>query len=115
MASARRLHGDPNAVGKKLRINGFSYSIIGIMPRPSYSRTVMRSLGCQFLRTRLMRKAGNTLVLCHWTPETTHDRGGSSGQPDNGSSATREGLSQPDADLAVAIQPLKEIRVGGVR
>src|SRR5260370_1863087 len=28
----RRFHGDPNAVGKKLRINGFSYSIVGIMP-----------------------------------------------------------------------------------
>jgi putative ABC transport system permease protein len=112
----RRFHGDPNAIGKKLRINGFSYSIIGIMPAsfsfpdrdtdlwvsvpPDAPYAQSREYTWYTVIGRL--KPGVTVEQARANLTTVQAQLG-------------RAFPKPDADLAVAIQPLKEIRVGGVR
>jgi putative ABC transport system permease protein len=112
----RRFHGDPNAVGKKLRINGFSYSIIGIMPAsflfpdrdtdlwvsvpPDAPYAQSREYTWYTVIGRL--KPGMTVEQARANLATVQVQLG-------------KAFPRPDADLAIEIQALKETRVGGVR
>jgi putative ABC transport system permease protein len=112
----RRFHGDPNAVGKKLRINGFSYSIIGIMPAsflfpdrdtdlwvsvpPDAPYAQSREYTWYTVIGRL--KPGMTVEQARANLATVQVQLG-------------KAFPKPDADLAIEIQALKETRVGGVR
>src|SRR5215469_8188436 len=93
----RRFAADPSTVGKKLRINGYSQAIVGIMPASfaqDRSSTWYRTIG------RL--KPGVTLAEARANLATVQ---------------AQLGKQYPgtDKDLAVVIEPLKETQVGGVR
>ncbi len=112
----RRFHGDANAIGEKLRINGFSYSIVGIMPAsflfpdrdadlwvpvpPDAPYAQSREYTWYAVIGRL--KPGVTVEQARANLTTVQGQLG-------------RAFPKPDAELAVAIQPLKETRVGEVR
>src|SRR5438876_3606087 len=112
----RRFNADPNALGKKLRVNGHSSSIVGIMPvsflfpdrdvdlwssvpvdEPiAQSREWTWYLGIGRLKT------GVTLEQARANLATVQKQLGIA-------------FPKTDADLIVAIEPLKEMTIGGVR
>jgi putative ABC transport system permease protein len=112
----RRFHGDPNAVGKKLRINGFSYSIIGIMPAsfsfPDRDTDLWVSVPPDAPYAQSREYTWYT-VIGRLKPGVTVEQARANLTTVQGQLG--RAFPKPDADLAVAIQPLKEIRVGGVR
>jgi predicted permease len=112
----RRFHGDPSAIGKRLHIGRFSYSIVGIMPRsfqfpnrdvdlwapspPDAPYAVQRDSTWFTVIGRL--KPGVTLQ------EGTTDLA-------NVQSQLGKQFPRPDGELVILTEPLKEIIVGGVR
>jgi predicted permease len=112
----RRFHGDPSAVGKKLRINGFSFLIIGIMPAsflfPNRNADLWVPVppDAPYAQSR-----GYTWysVIGRLKPRMTVEQ--ARANLTTVQAQLGKAFPKPDADLAVAIQPLKEIRVGGVR
>ncbi len=112
----RRFHGDPNAVGKKLRINGFSYSIIGIMPAsflfPDRDADLWVPVppDAPYAQSREYTWYS---VIGRLKPRMTAEE--ARANLTTVQAQLGKAFPKPDADLAVAIQPLKEIRVGGVR
>ncbi|HKW61493.1 MAG TPA: ABC transporter permease [Candidatus Acidoferrum sp.] len=112
----RRFGADPNALGKKLRIDGFSVSIVGIMPAsfafPSRDVDVWGAVptdapfaqdrGSTWYRTIGRLKPGVTLEQARANLETVQAQLGKQ-------------YPQTDADLTPGIDPLKETTVGGVR
>ena len=112
----RRFGANPNAVGKKLRIVGMSFSIVGIMP-PSFlfpdrdtDLWIPVPADAPFAQNREYTwysvigrlKPGVTVEQARANLTTVQAQLGKI-------------FPKPDANLAVAIQPLKEITVGGVR
>jgi putative ABC transport system permease protein len=128
----RRFNADPNAVGKTLRLNQYSYTIVGVLPvsfelaeRGAVSST------SAFEATRALvpadiwspnwadapyaqsRDSTWFIVLGRLKPGVTIEQA----RADLGIVQTRLGEQFPktDAQLSVPIQPLKEATVGGVR
>jgi len=112
----QRFHGDPNALGKKLRFGKWSYSIVGIMPASFDfpARDVdfwsVSAPDAPFAQSRDSTwftvigrlKRGVTLAQARANLATVQTQLGKQ-------------YPKPDADLAVDVQPLKETTVGGVR
>jgi putative ABC transport system permease protein len=112
----RRFGADPNAVGKKLRIVGLSFSIVGVMPAsflfPDRDTDLWIPVppDAPFAQKRESTwysaigrvKRGVTVEEARANLTTVQAQLGKT-------------FPKPDADLAVEIQPLKEITVGGVR
>ena len=112
----RRFGADPNALGKKLRINGYSSSIVGVMPAsflfpdrdvdvwspgpPDAPIAQSREWTWYLAIGRL--KPGVTLEQARANLATVQKQLGSA-------------FPKTDADLNVGIEPLKEMTVGGVR
>jgi putative ABC transport system permease protein len=112
----RRFGADPNTIGKKLRIVGSSYSIVGIMPGgflfPDRDIDLWMPVppDAPYAQSR-----DNTWysVIGRLNPRVTVEQA----QANLTTVQAQLGKSfpKPDADLAVGIRPLKEITVGGVR
>src|SRR5439155_1334863 len=112
----RRFGADPNALGKKLRVNGFSSSIVGVMPAsflfpdrdvdlwsavpPDAPIAQSREWTWYLAIGRL--KPGVTLEQARANLATVQKQLGIA-------------FPKTDADLIVAIEPLKEMTIGGVR
>jgi putative ABC transport system permease protein len=112
----RRFGADPNALGKKLRINGFSSSIVGVMPAsflfpdrdvdlwsivpPDVPMAQSREWTWYLAIGRL--KPGVTLEQARANLATVQKQLGSA-------------FPKTDADLTVGMEPLKEKTIGGVR
>ena len=112
----RRFGADPNALGKKLRINGYSSSIVGVMPAsfmfperdvdlwspapPDAPIAQGREWTWYVGIGRL--KPGVTLEQARADLATAQKQLGSA-------------FPKTDADLTVGIRPLKETTIGGVR
>jgi putative ABC transport system permease protein len=111
-----RFGASPGALGKKLRINGFSFSIVGVMPASFYfpDREVdlwapipadapyATSRGFTWYRVVGRLKPGVTLTEAQANLATVQAQLG-------------RAYPETDRDLRVAIQTLKETTVGGVR
>lgn len=111
-----RFGGDPNILGKNLRINGYSGSIVGVMPAsfgfPSREVDIWTSVptdapyaqdrGSTWYRTIGRLKPGVTMEQARANLATVQ---------------TQLGKQYPktDADLTPGIAPLKETTIGGVR
>src|SRR5881628_3396866 len=111
----RRFGADPNALGKKLRVNGFSSSIVGVMPAsflfpdrdvdlwsavpPDAPIAQSREWTWYLAIGRL--KPGVTLEQARANLATVQKQLGIA-------------FPKTDADLIVAIEPLKEMTIGGV-
>src|SRR5216683_1798397 len=112
----RRFQGDPNVIGKKLRINGFSYSIVGIMPAsflfPDRDADLWVPVppDAPYAQSREYTWYS---VIGRLKPRMTAEE--ARANLTTVQAQLGKAFPKPDADLAVAIQPLKEIRVGGVR
>jgi predicted permease len=112
----RRLAADPNALGKKLRINGYSDSIVGIMPAsfgfPDRDVDIWSSVptDAPFAQDR-----GSTwyVTIGRLKPEVSLAQA----RANLATVQAQLGKQYPktDAELAVAIEPLKETTIGGVR
>src|SRR5258707_2164165 len=112
----RRFQGDPNVIGKKLRINGFSYSIVGIMPAsflfPDRDADLWVPVPPDAPYAQ-SREYTWYAVIGRLKPRVTVEQ--ARANLTTVQAQLGKAFPKPDADLAVAIQPLKEIRVGGVR
>ena len=112
----RRFGADPNALGKKLRINGFSLSIVGIMPAsflfpdrdvdlwsavPADAPIAQSREWTWYLAIGRL-KSGMTLEQARANLSTVQKQLGIA-------------FPKTDADLSVGIEPLKEMTIGGVR
>ncbi len=111
-----RFASSPDAIGKKLRVNGYSFSIVGVMPAsflfqdrdvdlwspipPDAPYAASRRFTWYRVIGRL--KPGVTLTQAQANLTTIQGQLG-------------KAYPETDADLSVAIQPLKETTVGGVR
>ena len=112
----RRFQGDPNVIGKKLRINGFSYSIVGIMPASflfpdrDADLWVLVPPDAPYAQSREYTWYA---VIGRLKPRVTVEQA----RANLTTVQVQLGMAfpKPDAELAVAIQPLKETRVGDVR
>jgi putative ABC transport system permease protein len=112
----RRFNADPNAIGKRLRLNGFAYSIVGVMPasfafpdrdvdlwspNPMDAPYAQDRAETWFIVIGRL-KPGETLEQARANLATIQANLGNQ-------------FPKTDADLTVDIQPLKEVTVGGVR
>ena len=112
----RRFAADPNAVGKKLRFGSFSNTIVGIMPASflfpdsDVDLWTPSPLDSPFSQSR---ESTWYSVVGRVKPGTTVEQA----RANLATVQAQLGKAHPitDADLAVQIQPLKELTVGGVR
>jgi putative ABC transport system permease protein len=111
-----RFNADPNALGKKLRLDGYSFSIIGVMPGSFlfaerdvdlWSPIPPNSPYAQD------RKSTWYTVIGRLKPGVTVEQA----RANLATAQAQLGRQFPktDADLGVGIEPLKETTVGGVR
>jgi putative ABC transport system permease protein len=112
----RRFHGDPAVVNKKLRVEQFSYSIIGVMP--ASFRFPNRDVDLWAMSTPdapFAQRRDSTwfTVIGRLKPGVALRRA----QADLATVQEQLGAQfpKPDADLVVQTTPLKEIMVGDVR
>jgi predicted permease len=112
----RRFDTDPSAIGKKLRIEPYSYSIVGIMPAsflfPERDVDLWFPVPLQGPYTQSRESTWYTGVG-RLKPGVT----AAQARADLATVQAQLGKQYPktDADLAAGIQPLKESTVGGVR
>jgi len=112
----RRFGADPNALGKKLRIDGYSQSIVGILPASfGFPNRDVDVWGAVPTDAPYAQDRGSTWYLTIGRLQT-----GVSLEQARANLATVQaqlGMQYPktDADLAVAIDPLKEATIGGAR
>ncbi len=112
----RRFHADPNAIGKRLRLEKYSYTIVGIMPAsfrfPDHDVDVWspNPVDAPYAQSR---EATWFTVIGRLKPGVTIAQA----RTDLSRVQIQLGRQFPktDADLSVDIQPLKEDTVGGVR
>jgi putative ABC transport system permease protein len=111
-----RFNGDPNAVGKVLRVSGYSNTIVGVMPASfrfpdrdvdlwsavPFDAPYAQNRESTWFTTIGRLKPGVSVAQAQADLTTVQSRLG------------RE-FPKPDADLAVAVVPLKETTVGGIR
>jgi putative ABC transport system permease protein len=109
----RRFHGDPNAIGKKLHIGAYSYSIVGVMPQtfafPNREVEIWTPSppDAPYAQSRISTWFK---VIGRLKPGLTLDQG----QADLATVQSRLGkqFPNPDADLIVVSTPLKATVVG---
>jgi putative ABC transport system permease protein len=112
----RRFGADPSAIGKKVRIDSYSYSIVGIMPasflfpQRDVDLWFPSPLNGPYTQSR---EATWYIGLGRLKPGVT----AAQAQADLATVQAQLGKQYPktDADLAAGIQPLKESKIGGVR
>src|SRR5438105_37137 len=112
----RRFNADPNALGKKLRVNGHSSSIVGIMPVsflfPDRGVALWSSVPVD-PPVRHSREWSWYLGIGRLKPGVTLEQA----RANLATVQKQLGIAFPktDADLSVGIEPLKEMTIGGVR
>ena len=111
-----RFDGDPNAVGKVLRLGGYSNTIVGVMPASFQfpDRDVDLWSAVPFDAPYAQSRDSTWFnVIGRLKPGVT----GAQARADLGTVQSRLGRAfpKPDADLSVSVQPLKETTVAGVR
>jgi predicted permease len=112
----RRFGADPNALGKKLRINRFSLSIVGIMPAsflfPDRDVDVWSAVPADAPIAQ-SREWTWYLAIGRLEPGVTLEQA----RANLATVQKQLGIAFPktDADLSAGIEPLKEMTIGGVR
>ncbi|MGA8030388.1 MAG: ABC transporter permease, partial [Bryobacteraceae bacterium] len=112
----RRFHADPNAVGKVLRVEKYSYTIIGIMPAsflfPDHDVDLWypSPIDAPYAQSR---ESTWFTVIGRLKPGITVAQ--TRADLANVQTQLARQFPKTDANLSVAVQPLKEITVGGVR
>jgi len=112
----RRFGGDPNALGKKVRVNGASYSIVGVMPGsilfPERDVDLWTPVPADAPIAQ-GREWTWYLAIGRLKPGVTLEQA----RANLAMVQKQLGVAFPktDADLNVGIEPLKEMTVGGVR
>src|SRR5207245_2699162 len=112
----RRFNADPNALGKKLRVNGHSSSIVGIMPVsflfPDRDVDLWSSVPVDEPIAQ-SREWTWYLGIGRLKPGVTLEQA----RANLATVQKQLGIAFPktDADLSVGIEPLKEMTIGGVR
>ena len=113
----RRFHGDPDAIGKKLHIGGFAYSIIGVMP--ASFRFPNREVDLWAVSAPDAPYAQRRDEIWFTVIENRLKPGVGIHQAiaDLNTVQSRLGkqYAKPDNELSVSITPLKEVITGGVR
>ena len=112
----RRFQGDAGALGKKLHVGTYSYSIIGVMPAsfvfPDQDVDVWTPSAPDAPFAQRRDETWFT-VIGRMKPGVNEARA----RADLATVQSRLGkqFPKPDADLTVELQPLKDVMVGGVR
>lgn len=112
----RRFQGDADALGKKLHVGTYSYSIIGVMPAsfifPDQDVDVWTPSAPDAPFAQRRDETWFT-VIGRMKPGVNEARA----RADLATVQSRLGkqFPKPDADLTVELQPLKDVMVGGVR
>jgi putative ABC transport system permease protein len=112
----RRFGADPNATGKKLRMMGLSFSIVGIMPAsflfPDRDSDLWLPVPPNGPYAQSRENTWYS-VVGRLKPRVTVEQA----RANLGTVQAQLGKSfpKPDANLAVGIEPLKEVTVGGAR
>jgi putative ABC transport system permease protein len=112
----RRFHGDPDAIGKKLHIGGFSYTIVGIMPASFQFPTRDVDLWAPSVPDAPFAQRRDST----WFTALGRLKPGVSVQQADADLVNVQALlgkqfAKPDNELTVVATPLKEVIVGGVR
>ena len=112
----RRFGGDPNVLGRKLRIDGYSGSIVGVMPASfGFPNREVDTWGSVPTDAPYAQDRGSTwyLAIGRLKPGVTMDQA----RADLETVQAQLGKQYPqtDADLKPGMAPLKETTVGGVR
>ena len=112
----RRFNADPNVLGRQLRLSGFTYSVVGVLPAsflfsdPDVDLWSPNPMDAPYAQDRAETwfivigrlKPGVTLEQARANLNTVQANLGSQ-------------FPKTDGDLTVNIQPLKEVRIGGIR
>jgi putative ABC transport system permease protein len=112
----RRFNGDPSALGKKLKVGTFSYSIVGIMPASFRfpNRDVdLWAPSAPDAPYAVRRDATWFTVIGRLKPGVTLRQG--TADVANVQSQLGKQFPKPDGELVVQTEALKETVVGGVR
>ncbi|HWG19215.1 MAG TPA: ABC transporter permease [Terracidiphilus sp.] len=112
----RRFHGDPSALGKKLRVGSFHYSIIGIMPASFHfpNRDVdLWAPSPPDAPYAQRRDATWFTVIGRMKPGVTLNE--AAADLSTVQSQLGKQFAKPDSELSVTAEPLKETIVGSVR
>jgi putative ABC transport system permease protein len=112
----RRFGADPNALGKRLRLEGYSYTIVGIMPASFFFPDSDVDLWCpepvDFPLTQNRQ-------LTWYTGVGRLKPGATVEQARADLSTVQAQLSKQfpatDTEIAAKIEPLKEVKIGGIR
>src|ERR1700733_11088526 len=112
----RRFQGDPEALGKKLHVGTYSYSVIGVMPASFVFPDQDVDLWTPSAPDALFAQRRDSTwftVIGRMKAGVKEDRA----RADLATVQSRLGkqFPKPDADLTVELQPLKDVMVGGVR
>jgi putative ABC transport system permease protein len=112
----RRFNADPNAIGKRLRLNGFAYSIVGVMPASfAFPDRDVDLWSPNPMDAPFAQDRAETwfTVIGRLKPAATLEQA----RANLATIQANLGKQFPktDGDLMVNIQPLKEVTVGGVR
>jgi putative ABC transport system permease protein len=112
----RRFHGDPEAVGKKLHLAGFTYSIVGVMPAsfqfPSHEVDLWSPSAPDAPFAQRRDETWFT-VIGRLKPGVPLDR--AFADLNTVQSQLGKQFAKPDHELTVEAVPLKQVVVGGVR
>jgi putative ABC transport system permease protein len=112
----RRFHGDPAAVGKRLSIGSFHYSIIGVMPASFQfpSRDVDLWVPSPPDAPYAVRRDATWFtVIGRMKPNVTVSQ--ALADLSTVQSQLGKQFPKPDADLEIQARPLKDVVVGGIR
>jgi putative ABC transport system permease protein len=112
----RRFHGDPDAIGKKLHIGSFSYTIIGVMPASFQfpNRDVdLWAPSAPDAPFAKRRDATWFTVIGRLKPNTSIQQ--ATADLLTVQNQLGKQFAKPDNELTVQTTPLKEVVVGGVR
>jgi len=113
----RRFGADPRAVGKKLRLEGFTYTIVGVMPPsflfPERDVDLWSPVPVNFPFAVANRQITWYTCVGRLKPGVGVDQA----RADLATVQAQLGnqFPRPDANLGVKITPLKDVKVGGVR
>ena len=112
----RRFHGDGAALGKKLHVDGFTYSIVGIMPASFQfpnGGVDLWAPSAPDAPFAVRREATWFTVIGRMKPGVTLEQAGA----DLATVQSQLGkqFPKPDAELRVETQALKDVIVGGAR
>jgi putative ABC transport system permease protein len=112
----RRFHGDPNAIGTKLHVGGYTYPIVGVMPASfQFPNRDVVIFGPNAPDAPYAQRRDSTwfTVIGRLKPGVSIQQA----QADLITVQSQLGkqFAKPDNELTVQAKPLKEVLVGGVR